>query len=79
MASRASTIVDGGLKGALATAKATKTGLAMLPKILGDRIELKFENGEPVQRIMAPMAKAPMIGTGSGRLRHARRPDERRG
>jgi hypothetical protein len=57
-------IVDGELKGALATAKATKTGLAMLPKILGDRIELKFENGEPVRRIMAADGKSPMIGTG---------------
>jgi hypothetical protein len=52
-------IVDGELKGALATAKATKTGLAMLPKILGDRIELKFENGEPVRRIMAADGKTP--------------------
>lgn len=58
-------IVDGELKGALATAKATKTGLAMLPKILGDRIELKFENGEPVKRILAPDGKNPMAGTGS--------------
>jgi hypothetical protein len=31
----------------------------MLPKILGDRIELKFENGEPVRRILAPTAKTP--------------------
>ena len=57
-------VVDGGLKGALANAKATKTGLAMLPKILGDRIELKFENGEPVQRILQADGKNPMIGTG---------------
>jgi hypothetical protein len=52
-------VVDGGLKGALASAKATKTGLAMLPKILGDRIELKFENGEPVQRILNADGKSP--------------------
>lgn len=58
-------VVDGGLKGALATARATKTGLAMLPKILGDRIELKFENGEPVQRILAADGKSPMIGKGA--------------
>ncbi len=58
-------VVDGGLKGALAGAKATKTGLATLPKILGDRIELKFENGEPVQRIFAADGKSPMIGTGA--------------
>lgn len=58
-------VVDGGLKGALANAKATKEGLALLPKILGDRIELKFENGEPVQRILAADGKSPMIGTGS--------------
>jgi hypothetical protein len=58
-------VVDGGLKGALASAKATKTGLAMLPKILGDRIELKFENGEPVQRILNADGKSPMIGTGA--------------
>lgn len=58
-------IVDGELKGALANAKATKTGLAMLPKILGDRVELKFENGEPVRRILAADGKNPMIGTGS--------------
>ncbi len=58
-------VVDGGLKGALASAKATKTGLAMLSKILGDRIELKFEGGEPVQRILAADGKSPMIGTGA--------------
>lgn len=57
-------IVDGELKGALATAKATKTGMSMLPQILGARIELKFENGEPVRRIMAADGKSPMIGTG---------------
>ena len=37
----------------------------MLPKILGDRIELKFENGEPVRRILAADGKSTMIGTGS--------------
>jgi hypothetical protein len=58
-------VVDGGLKGALANAKATKEGLALLPKILGDRIELKFENGEPLQRILAADGKSPMAGTGS--------------
>ena len=58
-------IVDGELKSALATAKATKTGLAMLPKILGDRIELKFENGEPMRRVMNADGKTQMIGTGS--------------
>lgn len=58
-------VVDGGLKGALASAKATKTGIATLPTILGNRIELKFDNGEPVQRIFAADGKTPMIGTGA--------------
>lgn len=57
-------IVDAGLLGALAKAKATQEGLAALPKLLGDRIELKFENGEAVQKILNPDGKTPMIGTG---------------
>ncbi|MGJ5032347.1 hypothetical protein ACQR1I_36300 [Bradyrhizobium sp. HKCCYLS2038] len=57
-------LVDGELKSALAAAKATKTGLAMLPKLLGDRIELTFENGEAVRKILAPDGKTPMVGNG---------------
>jgi hypothetical protein len=58
-------IVDAGLIGALTKVKATSEGLAVMPKILGDRVELKFENGEPNMKILNADGKTPMIGTGA--------------
>lgn len=57
-------VVDSGLVNALTKAKATPEGLALLPKILNERVDLKFENGDAVMKILNADGKTPMIGTG---------------
>lgn len=60
-----SAVVDSGIKSALVTAKATAEGVALLPKILGDRVKTEFANGEFVTTIVQADGKTPMIGSGA--------------
>lgn len=59
-----SAVVDSGIKSALAAGKATGEGIAILPRILGDRVKTEFVDGSFVSTIMQADGKTPMIGSG---------------
>lgn len=59
-----SAVVDSGIKSALVGAKATGEGVALLPRILGDRVRSEFVDGQFVISIVQADGKTPMIGNG---------------
>lgn len=58
-------VVDASLLGSLGKAKVTGEGNALLPQILGKRVQLEFVDGEPVSKILAADGKTPMAGSGA--------------
>jgi len=62
-------IVNTSLATALTKAKASAEGLAALPKLIGDRVKIEFDdNGRAVSSIMEADGKTPMVGSGPGGL-----------
>lgn len=59
-------VVDSGLKSALVNAKATAEGLALLPKILGERVNTEFEGDEFKFTVLAADGRTPLVGANGG-------------
>lgn len=59
-------VVDSGLKSALVNAKVTAEGLALLPKILGERVNTEFEGDEFKFTVLAADGRTPLVGANGG-------------
>lgn len=61
-------IVDASITSALGKAKVTPEGAALLPAILGKRVDLTIANGKPVHKIVQADGETAMAGSGSDGL-----------
>jgi hypothetical protein len=62
-------VVKSDLGAALVKAKASAEGMIALPKLIGDRIRIEFdENGTASSTILDADGKTPMVGSGPGGL-----------
>lgn len=62
-------LVNTGLANALTKAKASAEGMAALPKLIGDRVKVEFNDAnEAVHTILDADGKTPMVGSGTGGL-----------
>jgi DNA-binding transcriptional MerR regulator len=64
-----SAVLNTSLATALTKAKATATGMTALPKLIGDRVKIDFDDaGQAKASIFEADGKTPMVGNGSGGL-----------